>query len=35
MYMVFDNVHMLWTGIWIHHHVIPTALVGPDLGLQP
>jgi hypothetical protein len=32
MYKVFDNVHMLWMGIWIHHHAITTAVVGPDLG---
>ncbi len=32
MHNVFDNVHMLWMGIWIHHHAITTAVVGPDLG---
>ncbi len=32
MYKVFDNVHMLWMGIWIHHHAITTAVVGPDMG---
>ncbi len=35
MYKVFDIIHMLWTGIWIDHHAVTTALVGPDLGLQP
>jgi hypothetical protein len=35
MYNVFDNVHMLWMGIWINHHAITTALVDPDLGIQP
>ncbi len=34
MYKVFDNVHMLGMGIWIHHHAITTAVVGPDLGGQ-
>ncbi len=32
MYKVFDNVHMLWMGILIHHHAFSTAVVGPDLG---
>ncbi len=32
MYKVFDNVHMLWMGIWIYHHAITTAVVGQDLG---
>ncbi len=32
IYQVFDNVHMLLMGIWIHHHAITTAVVGPDLG---
>jgi hypothetical protein len=25
IYKVFDNVHMLWMGIWIHHHAVTTA----------
>ncbi len=25
IYKVFDNVHMLWMGTWIHHHAITTA----------
>jgi hypothetical protein len=25
IYKVFDNFHMLWMGIWIHHHAITTA----------
>jgi ABC-type lipopolysaccharide export system ATPase subunit len=29
---VIDNLHMLWMGIWIHHHAITTTLAGPDLG---
>jgi hypothetical protein len=29
---VFDNLHMLWMGIWIRHNAIPTTLAGPDLG---
>jgi hypothetical protein len=32
---VFDNLHMQWMGIWIHHHFIITAGGGPDLGNQP
>jgi hypothetical protein len=32
MHKVFDNAHMLWMGIWIHHHAITTAVVGSDLG---
>ena len=31
IYQVFDNLHMLWMGIWIHHHAIATTLAGPDL----
>jgi hypothetical protein len=30
---MFENIHLLWMGIWIHHHTITTALVGPDLGI--
>jgi hypothetical protein len=25
IYKVFDNVHMLLMGIWIHHHAVTTA----------
>ncbi len=32
MYKVFDNVHTLLMGIWIHHHAVTIAVVGPDLG---
>jgi hypothetical protein len=32
MYNVFDNVHMLWMGIWIQHNAVTTAVVGPDFG---
>ncbi len=35
IYTEFDNVHMLWMGIWIHHHAVTTTLVGPDLGNWP
>ncbi len=31
IYNEFGNVHMLWMGIWIHHHVVTTTLVGPDV----
>ncbi len=31
MYKVFDNVHMLWMGIWIQHHAVTTAVIGPNL----
>jgi hypothetical protein len=34
IYKVFDNVHMLWMGIWIHHHAVTTALVGIDLEIR-
>ncbi len=33
IYKMFENIHLLWIGIWIHHHAITTALVGPDLGI--
>jgi uncharacterized protein YfaT (DUF1175 family) len=29
---VFDNHHMLWMGIWIHHHAVTATLVSPDFG---
>ena len=32
MCKVIDNLHMLWIGIWMHHHAICTTLIGPDLG---
>ena len=35
IYKVFDNLHMQWMGIWIHHHFIFTAGAIPDLGNQP
>jgi hypothetical protein len=32
---VFDNLHMLWMGRWIHPHAVATTLVlGPDLGIR-
>jgi hypothetical protein len=31
IYKVIDNLHMLWMGIWVHHHAITTTLVDPDL----
>jgi hypothetical protein len=31
---VFDNLHMLWMGIWIHHHAITAGLVNQNLGSQ-
>jgi hypothetical protein len=36
IYKVIDNIHMLWMGIWIHHHAVTTALVDPEpeLGIQ-
>jgi hypothetical protein len=34
MYKVIENLHLLWMGIWIHHHAIMTTLVGPDFGSQ-
>ncbi len=27
---VFDNLHILWMGRWIHHHAVVTTFVGPD-----
>jgi hypothetical protein len=27
---VFDNLHMMWMGIWIPHHAITTTCTGPD-----
>jgi hypothetical protein len=32
IWKVIDNLHMLWMGIWIHHHAITNTLVNPDLG---
>ena len=26
---VFDNLHMLWMGMWIYHHAITTKCIGP------
>jgi len=31
---VFDKLHMLWKGLWIHQHHIATAFVGQELGNQ-
>jgi hypothetical protein len=32
IWKVFDNIHMLWMGIWIHHDdIVTTTLVGSDL----
>ena len=31
IYKVFDNLHMQWMGIWIHHHFIIMATGSPDL----
>jgi hypothetical protein len=27
---VFENIHMLWMGRWIHHHPTFTILVGAE-----
>jgi hypothetical protein len=27
-YKVFNSIHMLWMGRWIHHHATLTILVG-------
>jgi len=30
---VLDSLHMLWMGIWVHHHAATATLTnGPDLG---
>jgi hypothetical protein len=34
IYMVFDNLHMQWMGIWIHHQSLFTAGARPDLENQ-
>jgi hypothetical protein len=34
IWKVFDNLHMLWMGIWIRHHTITTTWAGLDLGSQ-
>ena len=31
---VFDNLHMLWMGIWINNHEDEIMLVSPDLKSQ-
>jgi hypothetical protein len=31
IYKVFDNIHMLWMGRWIHRHAVTTTLVDPEL----
>jgi hypothetical protein len=28
-YKVFETIHMLWMGRWVHHHAITTILVRP------
>jgi hypothetical protein len=33
-YKVFDILHMLWMGIWIHHHAVTAALASQNLGSQ-
>jgi len=34
IYKVFDNTHMQWMGIWIHHHFIIEAGANPDVTTQ-
>jgi hypothetical protein len=34
IYKVFDNLHMQWMGIWIHHHSVFTTGSSPDLENQ-
>ena len=29
VYQVFETIHMLWMGRWVHHHAITTILVCP------
>jgi hypothetical protein len=29
---VFDNLNILWIGIWIHHHAIITKCIYQDIG---
>jgi hypothetical protein len=29
IYKVFETIHMLWMGRWVHHHAITTILVCP------
>ena len=31
-YKVFEHLHLLWMGIWLHTHTITTTDVSPDLG---
>ncbi len=30
MYKVFETIHMLWMGRWVHHHATTTILVSPE-----
>ena len=32
MYKVFENLQVLWMGIWLHIHIIATRDISPDLG---
>jgi len=32
IYMVFEHLKQLWTGIWQHTHTVTTTEVSPDLG---
>jgi hypothetical protein len=34
IYNVFDNHHMLWMGIWIHHHAITISQASQKLGTK-
>ncbi len=31
IYKVFETIHMLWMGRWVHHHASTTILVSPEL----
>jgi len=34
-FQVIDNLHMMWMGIWFHHHAVTNKCVGPpDVGSQ-
>jgi hypothetical protein len=32
IYKAFDILHMLWMGIWIHHHAVTTYCYQPRFG---
>ena len=34
IWKVFDNLHILWMGIWSHHHTFFSSLAVPDFGSQ-